>query len=105
MAPIPPYSPWDGFMLTGECTNYCNRESASLKRTVTILYKLHNNLNSFYTVEEYFNYDNNYTRFILFFYFIFCTPSLCKFFFQVVLSFLILKLYFHGLKYCSYDNC
>jgi hypothetical protein len=34
-APIPPYIPWDGLMLTDECTKYCNRESDSVRRTVT----------------------------------------------------------------------
>ena len=35
-APIPPYIPWDGSVLTNECAKYCNWDSGSLKRTVTV---------------------------------------------------------------------
>jgi hypothetical protein len=38
-APIPSYIPWDGFMLTDECTKYSNRESNSLRQTVTTIEK------------------------------------------------------------------
>jgi len=39
VAPIPPYFPWDGFMLTDECTMYCNRESGSLILRPTWVFK------------------------------------------------------------------
>ena len=36
-APILPYIPWEGCMLTGECTKYCNQELGSLRWTVTVV--------------------------------------------------------------------
>jgi hypothetical protein len=35
MAPIPLYIPWDGFVLTDECTKYFNQELGSLRQMVT----------------------------------------------------------------------
>ena len=35
MVPIPLYIPWDGVVLTYECTKYCNRELGILRQTVT----------------------------------------------------------------------
>jgi len=36
VAPLPPYIPWDEFMLNDERTEYYNRKLGTLRQTVTL---------------------------------------------------------------------